>query len=236
MIYITGDTHGDRIRFIENNMGDDEWTEKDYLIVCGDFGFVFLNNDSEKEFLDFLEKKPYTICFCDGNHENFPAIFSYPKELWNGGYVHRIRNNVLHLMRGQVFQIDGKKIFTMGGAYSIDRYVRKLNFSYWKEELPNNQEYHEATNNLKEHNYAVDVIISHTAPREIIRIMGMYPNAYDMELTGFLEWIMYQVDFKHWYFGHWHLDETFLDKYTAVFYTVHALENDESFCNLGNTQ
>ena len=147
MIYITGDTHGDHIRFIENNMGDDEWTEKDYLIVCGDFGFVFLNNDSEKEFLDFLEKKPYTICFCDGNHENFPAIFSYPKELWNGGYVHRIRNNVLHLMRGQVFQIDGKKIFTMGGAYSIDRYVRKLNFSYWKEELPNNQEYHEASKN-----------------------------------------------------------------------------------------
>lgn len=223
MIYITGDTHGDPVRFIENNMGDNEWTSDDCLIVCGDFGYVFLDNESEKEFLDYLETKPYTICFCDGNHENFSAIFSYPKEKWNGGYVHRIRKNILHLMRGQVFEINGKKVFSMGGAYSIDRYVRKLNFSYWEEEIPNNQEYREATQNLKENNDEVDIIISHTAPREIIRRMGKYPDAHDMELTGFLEWIMYQIKFKHWYFGHWHLDQTFDEKYTAVYFDIHSL-------------
>lgn len=223
MIKVTGDTHGDPLRFIENNMSDNEWTSDDYLIVCGDFGYVFCNNESEKEFLDYLETKPYTICFCDGNHENFPAIYSYPKEKWNGGHVHRIRKNVLHLMRGQVFEIDGKKVFTMGGAYSIDRYVRKLNFSYWEEEIPNNQEYREATQNLTEHSNEVDIIISHTAPREIIRRMGYYPDAHDMELTGFLEWIMYQIKFKHWYFGHWHLDQTFDEKYTAVYFDIHSL-------------
>lgn len=223
MIKVTGDTHGDPVRFIENNMGDNEWTSDDYLIVCGDFGYVFRKNESEKEFLDYLETKPYTICFCDGNHENFPAIYSYPKEKWNGGYVHRIRKNVLHLMRGQVFEIDGKKVFSMGGAYSIDRYVRKLNFSYWEEEIPNNQEYHEATQNLRENNDEVDIIISHTAPREIIRRMGKYPDAHDMELTGFLEWIMYQIEYQHWYFGHWHLDQTFDEKHTAVYFNVHSI-------------
>lgn len=223
MIYITGDTHGDPCRFIENNMGDNEWTSDDYLIVCGDFGFIFLNDDTERNFLDYLETKPYTICFCDGNHENFPAIFSYPKEKWNGGYVHRIRKNVLHLMRGQVFEIDGRKVFAMGGAYSVDRYVRKLNFSYWEEEIPNNQEYREATQNLKENNDKVDIIVSHTAPREIIRRMGKYPDARDMELTGFLEWIMYQIEYQHWYFGHWHLDQTFDEKYTAVYFYVHSI-------------
>lgn len=223
MIRVTGDTHGDPVRFIENNMGDNKWTSDDYLIVCGDFGYVFRNNEAEKEFLDYLESKPYTICFCDGNHENFPAIYSYPKEKWNGGYVHRIRKNVLHLMRGQVFEIDGRKVFTMGGAYSIDRYVRKLNFSYWEEEIPNNQEYREATRNLSEHNDEVDIIISHTAPREIIRRMGKYPDAHDMELTGFLEWIMYQIKYQHWYFGHWHLDQTFDEKHTAVYFDVHSL-------------
>lgn len=223
MIRVTGDTHGDSVRFVENNMGDKEWSNDDYLIVCGDFGFIFRNNEAEREFLDYLETKPYTICFCDGNHENFPAIFSYPKEKWNGGYVHRIRNNVLHLMRGQVFEIDGKKVFTMGGAYSIDRYVRKLNFSYWEEEIPNNQEYHEATQNLRENNDAVDIIISHTAPREIIRRMGKCPDAHDMELTGFLEWIMYQIKYQHWYFGHWHIDQTFDEKHTAVYFDVHSI-------------
>ena len=223
MIHVTGDTHGDIIRFIENNMEDSNWNKDDFLIICGDFGFVFLDSEQERQKLDYLESKPYTICFCDGNHENFPKLFSYPQEEWNGGKVNRIRNNVFHLMRGQVFLIDGKKIFTMGGAYSIDRYMRTLNKSYWEEELPNNGEYREAIQNLKEHNNSVDVIITHTAPREIIRRMGKYPDAHDMELTGFLEWVMYEVKFDHWYFGHWHMDKVIDKKYTAIYFCVSAV-------------
>ena len=194
MIYITGDTHGDRFRFIRNTFNDEN-----------------------------METKPYTICFCDGNHENFPAIFSYPQKTWNGGKVHCIRKNILHLMRGQVFTIDNKKIFTMGGAYSIDRYMRTLNYSYWEEELPNNEEYSEAVKNLKEHK-KLDIIITHTAPKEIIRRMGFTPDAHDIELTGFLEWVMHEVDFTHWYFGHWHLDQTVHDKLTAVYLEVHCVK------------
>lgn len=223
MIYITGDTHGDRVRFIENNMGDASWGEEDTLIICGDFGFVFLNDECEKEILDFLEKKPYTICFCDGNHENFPALFSYPEEEWCGGSVHRIRKNVLHLKRGQVFTIQNKKIFTMGGAYSIDRYMRKLGFSYWNEEIPSDCDYKTATENLKKNQNSVDIIITHTAPREIIRRMGFEPDMHDIELTGFLEWLMYEVKFDRWFFGHWHKDTKIDGKFTAVYFDVHAV-------------
>ena len=70
-------------------------------------------------------------------------------------------------MRGQVFEID----FTMG-AYSIDRYMRFEGLSYWKGELPDNSEYREASENLKEHDFKVDYVLTHTAPREIIRWMG----------------------------------------------------------------
>lgn len=222
MIYITGDTHGDRFRFIKNMLDDENWTKDDFLIICGDFGYIFLNNSADEKFLDFLETKPYTICFCDGNHENFPAIFSYPQITWNGGKAHQIRKNIFHLMRGQVFTIENKKIFTMGGAYSIDRYMRTLNYSYWEEELPSSEEYSEAIENVK--NKKIDIVISHTAPKEIIRKMGFSPDIHDMELTGFLEWVMYEVDFSHWYFGHWHIDETFYDKFTAVYFLVHKIE------------
>ena len=221
MIRVTGDTHGDIIKFIENNMGDSDWTKDDFLIICGDFGFVFLDSEQERQKLDYLESKPYTICFCDGNHENFPKLFSYPQEKWNGGNVHRIRKNVFHLMRGQIFLIDGRKIFTMGGAYSRDRYMRTLNKSYWEEELPNDSEYREAIQNLKVHNNSVNVIITHTAPREIIRRMGKYPDAHDMELTGFLDWIMHEVKFDHWYFGHWHMDKAIDEKYTAAYFNTY---------------
>lgn len=221
MIYITGDIHGCITRFTTDFLPDEEnWTKEDYLIVCGDFGFIFADDEEEKEWLDELSKKPYNILWIDGNHENFRALYKYPVEIWNGGKVHRIRKNILHLMRGQVFTIDEKKFFTFGGAYSIDRYMRTKNKSYWNEELPNNDEYREATQNLAENGNIVDYIITHTAPREIIRRLGYYPDPHDMELTGFLEWIMYQVNYKKWFFGHFHEDKSVDEKHRALFYDV----------------
>lgn len=234
MIYITGDTHGDPVRFIENNMGDNEWTSDDYLIVCGDFGFIFRNNDSEREFLDYLETKPYTICFCDGNHENFPAIFSYPKVEWNGGFVHKIRKNIFHLMRGQIFNIDNKKIFVMGGAYSIDRDWRIEGFSWWSDEQPNEEEYATGLRNLEKCNYEVDYIITHTAPQAIVeRLIAKQPwniradfemNYRDYKLMGFLGEVLFKTKFKHWFFGHWHFDTLVDETCTAVYYDVHKVQ------------
>lgn len=221
MIYVTGDIHGDIKRFSSSFMpGESSWTENDYLIICGDFGLIFMDDDQEEAWLDGLEKKPYTILWADGNHENFKALNRYPAETWNGGRVHRIRKNIFHLMRGQVFTIEEKTFFTFGGAYSLDRYMRIKNKTYWDEELPNNDEYNEAIRNLKENGSTVDYIITHTAPREIIRRLGYYPNAHDMELTGFLEWVMYQTSYKQWFFGHFHEDKTIDEKHRALYYDV----------------
>lgn len=123
-------------------------------------------------------------------------------------------------MRGQVFTIEGKTFFTMGGAYSIDRYRRQKDISYWEEELPGREEYAEATANIMKHNKKFDYIITHTIPRRIIGLMGHYPDPHDMELTVFLEWIMYECSFKHWYFGHFHEDSKITDKFTALYYDV----------------
>lgn len=215
---VTGDTHGEQSRFNEILA---QAKRNDIILVCGDCGLLFHDLITEHIFLNKLEKEPYTICFCDGNHENFPAIYRYPCEEWNGGKVHRIRDNIFHLMRGQVFTIEGKKIFTMGGAYSIDKYMRTENVSWWKEELPTNEEYAEATKNLKANDFSVDYIISHTAPREIIRRMGENPDfAKDSELTGFLEWVMYETSYRQWFFGHWHRDIPIDEKHRAVWFDL----------------
>ncbi|MGN1050741.1 MAG: metallophosphoesterase [Acutalibacteraceae bacterium] len=221
MIYITGDTHGDINRFSSDYLpGEELWTENDYLIVCGDFGLIFYDDKEEKEQLDNLSEKPYTILWVCGNHENFNALYKYPIEIWNGGKVHRIRKNIFHLMRGQIFNINGKKFFTFGGAYSIDRYMRVKNKSYWEEELPNDEEYNEAIKNLNFNDKTVDYIITHTAPKEIVRRMGYYPDPHDMQLTGFLEWVMYEVSYSKWFFGHWHEDKEIDNKHRALYYDV----------------
>ena len=222
MIYITGDTHGEQNRILQIEEQTGIGTG-DCLIVCGDFGYLFDNDKSEELFLDALSLRPYTICFCDGNHENFPAIYSFPEENWNGGKIHRIRKNIIHLMRGQVFDIEGSKFFTMGGAYSIDKYKRREGKEWWEQELPTNEEYRESSANLRKNENSVDYIITHTAPTEILRMMGYSPDAHDAELCGFLEWVMHEVCFKKWFFGHWHVDEKINDKFRALYFDTERI-------------
>ena len=91
----------------------------DYIIVCGDFGF-WSDTPEEEYWLDWLEKKPFTILWVDGNHENFTRLNELPVHEWHGGKVHFIRPHVIHLMRGQLHNIEGNTFFTMGGAQSHD--------------------------------------------------------------------------------------------------------------------
>ena len=43
MIYVTGDTHGEFGRIVEF---DNKLKKGDSVIICGDFGFVFRNDDN----------------------------------------------------------------------------------------------------------------------------------------------------------------------------------------------
>ena len=186
MIYITGDTHSDFSRFTEENFPiQSEMTKYDYIIICGDFGGVWTFEEEskrEKEALDWLNNKNFTTLFVDGNHENYTRLYNYPIEEWKGGKVHEIRDSVLHLMRGEIFDIDNKKIFAFGGARSHDiqdgilnldeeeriyeyrkrgAYFRIRDFSWWDLELPIEEEIQNGISNLEKVNYKVDYVISH---------------------------------------------------------------------------
>lgn len=226
MIYITGDTHGEFARFLDYSpRGGHPLSKGDTLLICGDFGFLFRCNEQEKAQLDRIAEFPYTVAFVDGNHENFTAIYSYPCEEWNGGRVHRIRKNILHLMRGELYTIEGHRFFTMGGGYSRDKYRRVEGYSWWPEELPIGSEYHHAADTLRANGMETDYILTHTAPREIIRRLGNVPDREEGELTGFLEWIMYEVKFKKWFFGHFHTDTVIDDRFTALWFHTETIND-----------
>ena len=44
-------------------------------------------------------------------------------------------------MRGEVFKINDKVFFVMGGGYSIDKVIRIPGKSWWEEEMPAKEEY-----------------------------------------------------------------------------------------------
>lgn len=188
MIYITGDTHCNFRRFTKKERMHlpFELKENDYVIVCGDFGLLWINDGEFKYNLDWLSRLPFTLLWVQGNHENYNMIEEYQLEEWNGGKVrHIIRDKIILLDRGQVFNIEGKTFFTFGGASSHDVQggildknasdygdlrmkaiksrlpYRVLNETWWKQELPNKEELEEGRRNLDKVGYKVDYVISH---------------------------------------------------------------------------
>lgn len=223
MIYIIGDRHGFEDGFSEDKLpGQSAWTADDSVIVTGDFGYVMRgekNNLPEKNKLNALAEKPYTILFCDGNHEGFDYLEQYPEEIRYGAPVRRIRSNVYWLQRGYIYTIEEKTFFVMGGAHSMDKAWR-LKYQacggekiWFEQELPTAQEYRRAIASLEEHNHQVDYIITHTAPKTVIpRLIAAYPDPHDQELTGFLDWVEHEVSYKRWFLGHFHMDCTLYDR------------------------
>ena len=227
MIYLTGDTHGsiDIRKLNKSNFDDTNLTKEDFLIICGDFGLVWCSppHPEEEYWLDWLNSKNYTTLFVDGNHENHILLNTYPVETWNGGKIHKIRDSIFHLMRGQIFTIDNHTFFTMGGADSIDKAWRTIGKSWWPEEIPSNDECTEAIQNLRSHNHQVDYIITHTAPTSIVKqLIPDYkpPDSF----TDFLEAIKRGTKYKHWYFGHFHDDRNIDDKHTLLYNHIIPLE------------
>lgn len=81
-------------RFEKGSVIDRTLVEGDKLFVCGDFGFIFSENDREQKALQFLSEKPYQILWGDGNHENFTALHEYPVELSLNSFLEFIRENI----------------------------------------------------------------------------------------------------------------------------------------------
>lgn len=218
MIYITGDTHipVDISKLSTKQFPDQRnMTKDDFLIITGDFGGVWDNSNEEKYWIKWLNEKNFTTLFVDGNHENFDMLNSYQIENYHGGKVHKIANSIYHLMRGQIFEFDGSLFFTMGGASSHDKEYRIEGKSWWEAELPNNEEYQEAENNLDKVNRKVDYIITHCAPDSIQRILADW---YEHDkLTNFLESISWSVEYKKWFFGHYHFNHIVDDKHVLLY-------------------
>ena len=156
MIYCTGDIHGDRLRFKDKRLK--KLKRGDTLIICGDFGFIWDDSADEKKFLKKLGRKKYNILFVDGFHENFELLNSYPVSWWNGGRVRVISGRLRYLCRGEVFNIDGVKLFAFGGGRSLDFELRDEDQSAYEEFLPTSSEISNAITNLEDNGRIVDYI------------------------------------------------------------------------------
>lgn len=224
-IFITGDTHGDfdiEKLSLKNFPEQEELTKDDYLIVAGDFGAVWDGGEKDEKLLDWYEANNYTTLFVDGNHENHELLNSYPSYEWNGGRVHYIRPSIIHLMRGQVYDIDGLRFFTMGGGYSVDKEYRVPGRTWWPEEMPSRAEYEEAERNLKAAEWEVDYVVTHCCAYEVLlKLLNFVPFKMMMdEENQFFSRIEKKLKYEHWFCGHYHIDHEPDKKHTILYQDI----------------
>lgn len=224
MVYITGDTHipMDITKLSSKRFPDQKDLSKDdFVIICGDFGGVWNNDHEEIYWRKWLGQKKFTTLFIDGNHENFSLLNEFEIVDFANGKAHKISKGIYHLMRGQIFEIDGKRIFTFGGASSHDKEYRTKGKNWWEEELPSDQELETAISNLDANGWTVDYIITHCAPSSVQKRIS---SKYSQDIvTEFLEEIKNKATFDKWFFGHYHLDMAIDSKFCCLFNHVEKL-------------
>lgn len=233
MIFATGDIHGEHD--IQKLSGKN-WPEgkklhkSDFLLIAGDFGLVWYppahpRATEQQYWLKWLSEKPWTTLFVDGNHENFDLLDRYDIGQKWGGKVSKIAESVFRLHRGQTFDIDGKKLWSFGGGYSYDKAIRTPGLSWWPQEIPNYREMTEGMQTLEKIDYAVDLVLTHTAPSTVAALaLCQVPSKCDEPHNGgerglrdYFETIATRLKLNDkWIFGHFHIDQSF-GKYRAIY-------------------
>ena len=221
MIYVTGDIHGDISRFKEKPLRG--LKRKDTLIVLGDFGFLWNGSKEEQKALKWLTKRRYQLLFLDGCHDNYDMLAQYPAQAYCGGQARHIGGNLYQLVRGGVFEIEGKKLLCIGGGESHDKEDRDEGLNWWRPELPSPEELEASWQRLEDTGLSVDYVLTHDAPARLLEFTGwklQEPNWLQL----WLEKVQTKVQFKKWLFGRYHKDQTISAKVQAVFCQVHTLE------------
>lgn len=208
MIWLLSDPHGgEATAGIRQYL--DTAPQEDLLILLGDVGLKFADTEENRAFDRLLFSATKSIAFLDGNHENFAYINSFPVEEWNGGTVHRLTDHLVHLMRGNIYCLEGKTFFVFGGCKSSPRW-KEMGLWYPGEE-PEPGEIALAHRNLAAHGYKVDYILTHKYEQTPVR------GTCCPELQKLTEYLEANVTYRHWYCGHWHKNCQMDAKHTVIF-------------------
>lgn len=203
-----------------------ELSEKDVVIILGDCGIFWRKDGSDaKSFISYFERYyKFSLYFIDGNHERFPSLNALKEDENGMGYV---SEHIRHLKRGRIYNIQGKKILTIGGADSIDKLRRIEGLSWWKDEAITDEDVARV-----EPGY-YDYVLTHCCPSHIFNEYKAYlctvTNIQDSDNPDWhisenkLEQVYQFIDFGKWCFGHYHIDLDLNDKFSCLFHSFKEL-------------
>ncbi len=221
MVYIVGDLHGDINRFKEPAIK--KLRRKDTLIVLGDFGFLWAGGEKEARTLKWLGKRRYTTLFIEGTNDNYDLLKEYPQGSYMGARCREISGKLRQIMRGEVCEIDGLRLFLFGGGESLDKHERTEGVNWWRSEMPTADEMDNAEANLGKNNWQVDYVLTHE-PTASLALFIDQDRLETNRLGRFFDEIEKKITYKTWFCGTFHKDMAVGTKAAIVYKTPVALQ------------
>lgn len=243
--YITGDTHRDFAR-IKAFCRDVNTRKKDVLIILGDAGINYYEDDRDVRLKRELANLNITLFCLHGNKEKRPEeIATYGVRSFCGGqvYYEPAYPNIFFAMDGETYVFEGKKYLAIGGAHSVDRYrCIESHLPYWENETPDDRVKQKVDAVLKRENGHIHGFLTHTCPmkyfpREMLlslRQMNIRkpllnrkqsaPAKLDIDRSTeeWLDCIEGRTEYSIWFCGHYHTDKQ-IDKLVMMYHEIRPL-------------
>ena len=137
--------------------------------------------------------------------------------------------NLIFAKDGEIYNIDGKKILVIGGAYSVDKQYRLLHgYKWFKDEQLTKKEMDTILDKVKGKHF--DIVLTHTCPykyepREVF-MQGLDQSKVDKSMEHFLDEIEEKISYDKWYCGHYHTEKQ-VDKLEFMFGRIKIFNKDE---------
>lgn len=168
----TGDTHGTLKRFYPSafTVEDPKTTG---IIILGDAGFNYYLNHRDIELKRAAARMSFTFYLVRGNHEARPQDIEgmeliYDENVRGNVYCEPEYPNIRYFLDGGFYNIDGKNVLVIGGAYSVDKMWRLTKgWSWFENEQLNDDERVHITDCIKDYladGNHLDLVLTHTAP------------------------------------------------------------------------
>lgn len=191
------------------------------MLCLGDFGANFFLDEPQGRDAEFKSKLgcyPFIYFVIRGNHEQRPSICmendpdNWHDEFFCGNRVY-VENDYPYIKYAldvpAIYYIDGYKVLTVPGAYSVDKYRRlSLGHQWFPQEQLSEEEMELGRQLLNKNDWSVDLVLSHTCPicyEPTHLFLDMVDQStVDKTMERYLGEIEYKLDYRAWCWGHFH--------------------------------
>jgi len=179
LLRLVGDIH-ENIHKIDDLKAD--YLSYDLTILLGDVGFGF----GIEHLINEFQSDKLKVLF--GNHDCYDTLSHYPHNLGRYGLI----------------EIGGKKIFYVGGAWSIDQDKRLPGYNWWGNEELSFVEIDKCLELWEKVGADVDIVLTHDAPIYVVnQLLGQWPIPTSTSQMLYEMWKIHKP--KIWRFGHYHI-------------------------------